>query len=415
MRPMQQSNPDLGHRRTTAYLRVIGSDGSPLTHQEMTVAQKNHKLLFGCNGYDLIPWVNDALSGAKKEAAEQYAKKFRTLFNYATLPFYWGRFEPQPGRTNTSKLKNTAKWCVQHQLAVKGHPLCWHTLAPDWLLSLNNEEILQKQLARIGREVAGFKGLIDTWDVINEAVIMPIFNKYDNGMTRICQELGRIPTIRHMFAAARAANPGSTLLINDFDTSPAFDILVEGCLEAGIEIDAIGIQSHMHQGYWGVEKTLRILERFERFGLPIHFTEITILSGRLMPPGYEDLNDYRTDDWPTTPEGENRQAEEVLLHYKTLVSHPLVAAITWWDFADGKWLNAPGGLIRNDGSSKPAYDELVKLIKGEWWLKPALFSTDHAGRVQICGFPGEYELNCRDRKIAFTLNGAGAAEIEIRV
>ena len=29
----------------------------------------------------------------------------------------------------------------------------------------------------------------------------------------------------------------------------------------------------MHQGYWGEEKTLDVLERFARFGLPIHFTE----------------------------------------------------------------------------------------------------------------------------------------------
>ena len=57
-------------------------------------------------------------------------------------------------------------------------------------------------------------------------------------------------------------NPSATLLINDFDVSPAYDILVEGCLEAGIKIDAIGIQSHMHQGYWGVEKTLKVLEQF---------------------------------------------------------------------------------------------------------------------------------------------------------
>ena len=50
--------------------------------------------------------------------------------------------------------------------------------------------------------------------------------------------------------------------------------------KAGVRIDVIGIQSHMHQGYWGREKTLAVLERFERFHLPIHFTENTLLSGR---------------------------------------------------------------------------------------------------------------------------------------
>jgi endo-1,4-beta-xylanase len=102
------------------------------------------------------------------------------------------------------------------------------------------------------------------WDVINEAVIMPIFDKYDNGITRLCRELGRIKTIKIMFETARETNPSAVLLINDFDVSPAYDILVEGCLEAGIQIDVIGIQSHMHQGYWGVEKTFKVLENFER-------------------------------------------------------------------------------------------------------------------------------------------------------
>ena len=38
--------------------------------------------------------------------------------------------------------------------------------------------------------------------------------------------------------------------------STAYECLIEGVLEAGIQVDAIGLQSHMHQGYWGEEKTL---------------------------------------------------------------------------------------------------------------------------------------------------------------
>lgn len=89
-----------------------------------------------------------------------------------------------------------------------------------------------------------------------------------------------------------------------------------------------------------------------------------------MPPEIVDLNDYQVEEWPTTPEGEIRQAEETIQHYKTLFSHPLVEGITWWDISDGGWLNAPAGLLRKDGSSKPAYDELMKLVKGEWWMSP---------------------------------------------
>jgi GH35 family endo-1,4-beta-xylanase len=250
-------------------------------------------------------------------------------------------------------------------------------------------------------------------DVINEAVLMPIFDKYDNGITRLCKEMGRIDTIKAMFAAARAENPTAMLLINDFDVSPAYDILIEGCLEAGIQIDGIGIQSHMHQGYWGVEKTLKVLDQFTRFNLPIHFTETTLVSGHLMPPEIVDLNDYQVKEWPTTPEGENRQAEETIQHYKTLFTHPLVEGITWWDLSDGGWLDAPAGLIRKDGSSKPAYDEILKLVKGEWWLSPTRLTTDSIGKIQFTGFFGEYELAYEGNRKSFSVTRENPPAIEI--
>ena len=403
------------HRTALATLSITKEDNTPLAGQEVVVAQKNHQFLFGSNGFFLLPLVNNELTGAERDETELVKENFLNLMNYVTLPFYWGRFEPQQGHPDTERLLKTTKWCIEHNLLVKGHPLCWHTVTADWLLDMNNEEILQAQIERIKREVTTFAGFIDTWDVVNEAVIMPIFDKYDNGITRICKQLGRIKTIQTMFETARQANPKAILLLNDFDTSPAFDILVEGCLEAGVQIDTIGIQSHMHQGYWGVEKTERLLERFERFNLPIHFTETTLISGHLMPPEIEDLNDYQVQEWPSTPEGEERQARETILHYKTLMAHPLVAGITWWDILDGEWLNAPSGLLRKDGSAKPAYEELLKLVKDEWWMKPTHFQTDEEGKIEFSGFLGEYELTCAGKKIPFKLREKGETSVKIKI
>jgi endo-1,4-beta-xylanase len=244
-------------------------------------------------------------------------------------------------------------------------------------------------------------------------VIMPVFDKYDNGITRICRELGRIKTIKTMFETARETNPTVTLLINDFDVSSAYDILVEGCLEAGIKFDVIGIQSHMHQGWWGVEKTLKVLGNFERFQLPIHFTETTLVSGHLMPPEIVDLNDYQVSAWPSTPDGEERQVRETIQHYKTLFAHPLVEGITWWDAVDGGWLNAPAGLLRRDGSSKPAYDELMKLIKGEWWIPPTRLATDHEGKIRLNAFLGAYTISQEDEQKTFEVTRENASEIRV--
>jgi endo-1,4-beta-xylanase len=409
-------NNDIKKNRTAdATLTLLKADGTPLANQEVTVEQTKHKFLFGTAAFDLVPFASGDYVGEKLEQAEQKAERIRALFNSATLPFYWGRFEPKRGEPITEKVKNAARWCLDHNMTTKGHPLCWHTVTADWLLELSNAEILQAQIARIHRDVADFKGLIDMWDVLNEAVIMPVFDKYDNGITRICKELGRIKTIKTMFDAARETNPTATLLINDFDVSSAYDILVEGCLEAGIKFDVIGIQSHMHQGWWGVDKTLWVLENFERFNLPIHFTETTLVSGQIMPPEIVDLNDYQVTDWPSTPEGEERQADETIQHYKTLFAHPLVESITWWDTFDGGWLNAPAGLLHKDGSSKPAYEEVMKLVKGEWWTSPIKLSTDANGQVQFNGFLGDYELTCQGNKKTFALDSKGTVKAEVHV
>lgn len=391
------------YRMATKRIRFENKDGSPVQNKEVTIAQKRHKFIFGCGAFDTIPLVNGELTGAEKEAMELRFDKWLALFNGGTLPFYWGGFEPEQGKPNTVPLKKAAEWLKERGVIVKGHPLCWHTACAPWLLNMSNEQILKTQLERIHRDVTEFKGTIDMWDVINEVVIMPIFDKYDNGITRICKDLGRIGLIREVFAAAKEANPNAILLLNDFNTSISYEILIDGCLEAGIPIDVIGIQSHQHQGYWGLEKTQQILERFSHFGLPIHFTENTLISGDLMPPEIDDLNDWQVKEWPSTPEGEERQAREVVQMYDTLFSHPLVEGVTTWSVVDGKWLNAPAGLLRADNSSKPAYDELLKLVKKDWWTNLTV-ATDDEGYAEITGFMGDYEAIVGDRKVDFVLD-----------
>jgi endo-1,4-beta-xylanase len=400
------------HRTADATITLLRAAGKPMADQEVVVEQKSHKFLFGITGAGDVALANNELTGKAKAGGEVHAQKLLHLFNFVTLPFYWGRFEPERGKPDTRRIKAASKFFIERGCIVKGHPLCWHTVCADWLMTMPIEQIVQTQIARITREVNDFAGLIDMWDVINEVVIMPIFNKYDNAVTRMCRHLGRIGIVRETFAAARAANPNSTLLLNDFDVSAAFECLIEGCLEAGIRIDAIGIQSHMHQGYWGVEKTHDVLARYARYNLPLHFTESTLVSGHLMPPEIVDLNDYKVDQWPTTPEGEQRQAEETATHFKTLMAHPSVQAITWWGLTDGGWLKAPTGLLRIDNSTKPAYEALANLIKRDWWVGPTKLRTDGRGQIKFTGFLGEYNLQCGAATRAIKLNQTGKIAVD---
>src|SRR5256885_8349641 len=157
-------DPIRKHRAADVSVTIRRPDGTPLANQQVVVAQQSHKFLFGGNGHAAIALASGELDGEARERAEDLNAKMLEVFNFVTLPFYWGRFEPQRGRPDTRRLLNTSKWFVDRGCVVKGHPLCWHTVTADWLLELSDEQIIEAQLARIRREVSDFAGVIDAWD-----------------------------------------------------------------------------------------------------------------------------------------------------------------------------------------------------------------------------------------------------------
>jgi len=380
------------HRLASATITVADASGGPLANTDLTVRQVKHDFLFGNILFNLAPWACGESDDEARDSQE--AADWLELFNFGTLPFYWRGFEPTRGLTNTETLLTAAKRFRDLGVTLKGHPLVWHTMAPTWLLDCSPDETEHLIRQRITHVVSDFAGVVDIWDAINELVIMPVFKAERNAITPLCLSKGRVAMAKLAFETARQANPHATLLLNDFDLSSAYECLIEGLLEAGVQIDAIGLQTHMHQGYRGDEAVADLLARFARYGLPLHLTETSLVSGHLMPPEIVDLNDYQVSDWPTTDEGEARQAEQIAGFYRTLMAEPAVLAATYWGLTDrGAWLHAPSGLLRDDNSRKPAYDALHGLVKGDWWIAPTRLTTDEAGRFDITGFKGDYEIS----------------------
>ncbi len=395
----------LEHRKATVALRVVDATGNPVAGRKLRLDQTSHDFLFGSGAFDAIPRTNEHKDDP---FFRDRMDKWLRLFNYGTMSFYWGRYEPEEGKPEYVSRMNASRFLVEQGKTVKGHPLCWHTACADWLMAYDDKTILDKQLQRIHRDVTAFAGVIDIWDVINEVVIMPVFDRYDNAITRVCKRYGRVQLVKEVFDAAKAANPNALLLINDFNLSDKYARLIADCLDAGAPIGAIGLQTHQHQGYMGAQKLGEILKRFEGFGLPLHFTENTLVSGHLMSPHIVDLNDYQIPEWPSTPEGEERQAREWEEMYRILFDHPLVEAVTGWDFADGAWLGAPSGVIAKDNREKPAYHALQRLIHGEWETHGEI-TTDASGRAEVTGFKGGYALTDGERAAGFRLDGASDA------
>ncbi|MBT3198819.1 MAG: 1,4-beta-xylanase [Phycisphaerales bacterium] len=394
------------HRTTEVTLTVRTADGKPLRNAEVTVEMVRNKFLFGSNMFAYDQLGSDELNG-------KYARQFSGLLNFATLPFYWGMYEhkAQPERpTQIKQVTAMAKWCKANGLVAKGHPLCWHEVQPKWLKGKPTDEVMKLQLGRIEREVKDFGGLIETWDVLNEVVVMPKFSrKGQTALRDVCKKTGQVELIKQCFAVARKTNPKATLLLNDYQLGRSYEKLIADSLAAGVKIDAIGLQSHMHSKYRGAKWAWDVCQRFAKFKKPLHFTELTILSGDLKKDG--DWHKRRTD-WHSTPEGEKRQAAQVVEFYRLLYSHPSVEAITWWDFSDARsWQGAPAGLVRKDMSPKPAYTALHKLIKGEWWMTPTKFKTDAQGKITFRGHLGTYKVKTQTTAAGFDLPKAGKADI----
>ena len=394
------------HRKGTAALKLIGPDGQTLPPgARVRIRQTRHKFLFGCNIFKLgrcrTPEDNAA-----------YAERFAELLNFATLPFYWWNYERQKGRPQDERTEEIIQWCNAHSITMKGHPLAWNYVDPRWL-SGTSEEVMQLQMKRIERCVRRFKGDIDTWDVVNEAAHhdREQIKKQAPLLTTAISDMGIGDYVCSAFKTARQANPKATLLINDYRTDPAYANKVISKLvdEAGkLLYDVIGIQSHMHGGYWGASRAWDVCERHARFGVPLHFTETTVVSGP-----------KKGSSWATTAEGEARQEKLVGEFYRVLFSHPAVEAITWWDFTDqNAWQRAPAGLVRADMTPKPAYNRLDDLIKGQWWTKTEV-QTDSTGQVRLQGFLGRYDVIAEpgNRRLTgtFSLDKGPTQPLEVRL
>lgn len=363
------------HRRGPGVVVVRDAAGKPVAGARVRVEQVRHEFLWGCNFFRFGRI-------ARLEHEQAYRQRFTDLLNFATLPFYWASYEPSLDQPGHERIEQMLDWALPRGLRCKGHPLVWDHPAgsPRWLPE-DDAALERLSNGRVREIVARFQGRLDTWDVVNEATHLP--DKVNQTrMARWGEALGSVKYTRVPLELARAANPAATLLVNDYRVTPAYRQLLDTLRDDAGKLlyDGVGIQSHMHDGGWPLARIWKVCDDYAGLGLPLHFTETTIVSGPRTGPG---------ESWgPTNAELEAKQADYVPKFYTMLFGHPAVQALTWWDFSDdGAWQRAAAGLVRADMSPKPVYERLQALIKGEWWTKAA-GETSAAGEFAVNAFHG---------------------------
>lgn len=86
------------NRKGHGIITVTDAKGVPIQGAKLRLKQKNHEFRFGANLFML-----DEFESEQKNTA--YRDAFASLFNMATLPFYWDSTEPEKGKLRYRKMR----------------------------------------------------------------------------------------------------------------------------------------------------------------------------------------------------------------------------------------------------------------------------------------------------------------------
>ena len=209
------------HRKADVRIALLDAAGEPLSGAKVTAFQRTHDYLFGCIIFPLVGHGRDM-----SELLEHgFKERFLDLLNFAVFPFYWSGYEPQQGATQWERLLPAIDWCRANGVTTKGHPLVWAVPPgmPSWLEGIDPAAAAELSRARVRNIVGGFKGRIDVWDVVNEAIHVPTWNR---SLTECWGQQPwslntdeAIPAIadyvKEAFRVARDANPQANLILNE--------------------------------------------------------------------------------------------------------------------------------------------------------------------------------------------------------
>lgn len=239
----------------------------------------------------------------------------------------------------------------RHGMKMRGHTLCWHTQAPNWMFkndqggTVSKEVLLQRLKDHINAVVNRYKDHIYGWDVVNEVIDDrdSIFYRRSNWYN-ICGE----DFIIKAFEYAHAADPKAILFYNDYNTEnpkkrEKIYQMVKRMKESGVPIHGVGLQGHWSINNPSREELQKSIDMFSSLGLQVQVTEldVSVYGGR---QGGQLIQGRRDTTATFTPEMEEPQREKYKMVFDVFrANKDKITGITFWNVSDrSSWLDGRG-------------------------------------------------------------------------
>ncbi|MCW9706411.1 endo-1,4-beta-xylanase [Fodinibius salsisoli] len=286
------------------------------------------------------------VSGEIPEATSLIAKHFNSATPENLLK--WESVHPREEEYNFDPADQYVSFAEKNDMFIVGHTLVWHNQVPGWVFedkkgnTLSSDRLLQRMKEHISTVVGRYKGQIDGWDVVNEAVL-------DQGGMRGSPWYKILGTdyIAKAFEYAHAADSSAELYYNDYNlwkTEKRQEVirLVKQLQAKDIPIQGIGMQAHLGLRHPPVSKVEESIEAFSKLGVKVMITELDI---DVLPDEEEgatanslELNPY-SEGLPDSVQ--QKLTERYVELFKLFKKHSTnIDRVTFWGLNDGQsWLN----------------------------------------------------------------------------
>lgn len=262
----------------------------------------------------------------------------------------WGEINPAPREFNWEAADAFVAYGEANGHFIVGHALVWHSQLADYVKEISDPAEMRAELKTHIEAVTGrYRGRIDGWDVVNEAL-------NEDGSLResvFYQVLGE-EYLTLAFKYAAAAAPAAKLYYNDYnmwnaDKREGAIRLVNTIRENGGRVDGIGMQAHYSIVGPSVDTIEQSILAFAAADLPISMTEldVTVLPNPWDLVGAEISQNYEgspyMNPYPSSlPDSvQNVLAERYTDLFNLYLKHnDKIERVTFWGINDShSWLN----------------------------------------------------------------------------